>query len=149
MKFLSACLILFLCSSFYVNAQLSSKRQFVQLLANKVGHYSVQQSNSSLCTDAILRFIDKANPEQGVMLSKQIMVGPFHNGTQTTKKEGYCFITSSYKYKTDGVIHSIKTSRCANPSNEQTLTQSFKFKDNNLHYSLKEKNISCDFKLNN
>jgi hypothetical protein len=125
----------------------SNKNRFIPLLTSKLGSYTVVEKNASLCVDAKLSLINPNIPDAGFTLGTQIVFENLHNGTQTLKKPGFCFITSSLKYKSDGLDNKIRMSRCINPANEKTFQQRIHFiNDTTLTYSLSEPSVECTFK---
>jgi len=90
----------------------SNKSRFIPLLKTKLGNYKVVSANSSLCVDSQLSLINPVYPDAGFKLGSQIVFESLHNGTRTTKKPDFCFVTSSFKYKSDGVDNSLRMSRC-------------------------------------
>ncbi|MEM5511281.1 hypothetical protein WNY79_00135 [Pseudoalteromonas sp. AS84] len=125
----------------------SNKSRFIPLLKTKLGNYKVVSANSSLCVDSQLSLINPVYPGAGFKLGSQIVFESLHNGTRTTKKPNFCFITSTLKYKSDGLENGLRMSRCENPANEKTISQSIKFlADNTLKYTLSEPSVECTFK---
>lgn len=148
MKYLTlAILVLSFTSVQVVAAGLSNKARFIPLLQSKLGAYEVVASNSSLCVNANLTFINPNNADNGFMLGEQIVFNSLHNGTRTIKKPNFCFITSSLKYKKNGIENSLRMSRCDNPINEKSLSQTLVFLDNNtLKYTLTDPEVECEYK---
>ena len=144
MKFFT--LVLLTLFSCYAMAGLSNKARFIPLLKTKLGNYEVTSSNSGLCTNSRLQFNDANDPEQGFSLGEQILFNSLHNGTRTIQKPNYCFITSSLKYKTNGLENSLRMSRCDNPIHERSFKQSITFlTDNTLKYTLDNPSVECEF----
>jgi hypothetical protein len=128
-------------------AKPSNKSRFIPLLKTKLGAYEVVSANSALCVNSQLSFINSAVPDEGFSLGPQIVFDSLHNGTQTIKKPNFCFITSSLKYKSDGIENGLRMSRCENPAHEKTIRQAIYFLANDmLSYTLSEPNVECTFK---
>jgi len=143
-------LILALVSITFISASAfaapSNKNRFIPLLKTKLGNYKVVSANSSLCVDSQLSFINPMYPDAGFKLGSQIVFESLHNGTCTTKKPDFCFVTSSFKYKSDGVDHSLRMSRCVDPINEKSIRQSIEFVSNTtFKYSLNDPQVQCTF----
>jgi len=143
-------LILALVSITFISASAfaapSNKNRFIPLLKTKLGNYKVVSANSSLCVDSQLSFINPMYPDAGFKLGSQIVFESLHNGTRTTKKPDFCFVTSSFKYKSDGVDHSLRMSRCVDPINEKSIRQSIEFVSNTtFKYSLNDPQVQCTF----
>ena len=147
MKYITFALLAITFTSAYAFSEPSNKTRFIPLLKSKLGAYDVVSTNSGLCVNSNLSLTEENNPNSGFKLGEQIIFGPLHNGTQTVKKPGFCFITSSLKYKSDGLENGLRMSRCENPANEKTISQSIKFlADNTLKYTLSEPSVECIFK---
>ena len=147
MKYLSLALLLVLFISFPSLAEPSNKARFIPLLKSKLGAYQVISANSSLCVDSQLHFTNKNNPSEGFRLGKQIVFGTLHNGTQTKKKPNFCFITSSLRYKSDGLDNGLRMTRCDKSINERTIRQTIRFLPNGiLKYTLSDPSVECTFK---
>ena len=146
MKFFTLVLLTISLFSCYAAAGPSNKARFIPLLKTKLGNYEVTSSNSGLCTNSRLQFNNPEDPEQGFSLGEEILFNSLHNGTRTIKKPNYCFITSSLKYKTDGLENSLRMSRCDNPIHEGAIKQSITFlTDNTLKYTLDNPSVECEF----
>ncbi len=124
----------------------SNKSRFIPLLKTMLGDYQVVTANSPLCVDSQLSLINPVYPDAGFKLGEHIAFESLHNGTRTTKKSNFCFVTSSYKYKSDGVDNSLKMSRCIDPNNEKTIRQSIKFTSvTTLKYTQNTPAVECTF----
>ena len=111
-----------------------------------LGDYQVVTANSPLCVDSQLSLINPVYPDAGFKLGEHIAFESLHNGTRTTKKPNFCFVTSSYKYKSDGADNSLKMSRCIDPNNEKTIRQSIKFTSvTTLKYTQNTPAVECTF----
>jgi hypothetical protein len=147
MKYITLALLTITVISAHAVAKPSNKSRFIPLLETKLGAYEVVSANSALCVNSQLRLINPADPDAGFTLGEQIVFDSLHNGTQTIKKPNFCFVTSSLKYKSDGLENSIRTSRCENPINEKIISQTLYFGANNtLTYTLSEPQVECSFK---
>ena len=124
----------------------SNKSRFIPLLKTKLGDYKVVSASSSLCVDSQLSLINPVYPDAGFKLGSQIVFESLHNGTRTTKKPDFCFVTSSFKYKSDGVDNSLRMSRCVDPVNEKTIRQSIEFvSPTTVKYPLNDPQVQCTF----
>ncbi|MEG3758724.1 hypothetical protein V5096_12215 [Pseudoalteromonas carrageenovora] len=124
----------------------SNKSRFIPLLKTKLGDYKVVSASSSLCVDSQLSLINPVYPDAGFKLGSQIVFESLHNGTRTTKKPNFCFVTSSFKYKSDGVDNSLRMSRCVDPVNEKTIRQSIEFvSPTTVKYTLNDPQVQCTF----
>ncbi|XQF93989.1 hypothetical protein ACOBV9_21570 (plasmid) [Pseudoalteromonas espejiana] len=113
---------LFLSNVLFANtATPSNKSRFIPLLKTMLGNYKVVSANSSLCVNSQLSLINPVYPDAGFKLGSQIVFESLHNGTRTTKKPDFCFVTSSFKYKSDGVDNSLRMSRCVDPLTKKPL----------------------------
>ncbi|WP_024609915.1 hypothetical protein [Pseudoalteromonas sp. TB64] len=147
MKYITFALLAITFTSAYAFSEPSNKTRFIPLLKTKLGAYEVVSANSALCVNSRLSLQDEKNASAGFKLGNEIIFGPLHNGTQTTKKPNFCFITSSLKYKSDGLENSLRMSRCENLANEKIINQSIKFLPNNvITYTLSEPSVECTFK---
>jgi len=146
MKYITLGLLTLTFISLNVVSEPSNKTRFIPLLKSKLGTYNVVSSNSQLCVNSKLTLIKDNNPSAGFQLGKKIIFGSLHNGTQTIKQPGFCFITSTIKYKSDALEYDLRLSRCENISNEGTLRQSIQFLANNtLKYTLSDSDVTCIF----
>ncbi|WP_249330740.1 hypothetical protein [Pseudoalteromonas sp. S3178] len=138
---------LFLSNVLFANtATPSNKSRFIPLLKTKLGNYKVVSASSSLCVDSQLSLINPVYPDAGFKLGSQIVFESLHNGTRTTKKPDFCFVTSSFKYKSDGVDNSLRMSRCVDPVNEKTIRQSIEFASpTTVKYTLNDPQVHCTF----
>ena len=147
MKHIKLTLFMFVFVSVHVAAEPSNKARFIPLLKSKLGTYKVVSANSGLCVNSDLSLINASNPSEGFKLGEQIVFGSLHNGTQTIQKPNFCFITSSLKYKNDGLDNGLRMSRCDDPINEKTIRQSIRFLPNDmLIYTLSSASVECKFK---
>ncbi|MBE0361819.1 MULTISPECIES: hypothetical protein [Pseudoalteromonas] len=147
MKYITLALLTVAFTSANAFSEPSNKTRFIPLLKSKLGAYEVLSTNSALCVDSELSLLEKNNPSAGFKLGEQIIFGSLHNGTQTVKKPNFCFITSSLKYKSDGLDNGLRMSRCEDTVNEKTIRQSIQFLANNtLKYTLSEPSVECTFK---
>ncbi len=125
----------------------SNKSRFIPLLKTMLGDYHVVTANSPLCVNSQLSLINPVYPDAGFKLGDNIAFESLHNGTRTTKKPNFCFVTSSFRYKSDGVDNSLKMSRCIDPANEKTIRQSIEFTSaSTLTYTLNNPAVKCTFK---
>ena len=147
MKYLTLALLTVAFTSANAFSEPSNKTRFIPFLKSKLGAYEVVSTNSGLCVNSDLSLTDESDLSAGFKLGEQIVFGSLHNGTRTIKKPNFCFITSTLKYKSDGLENGLRMSRCENPANEKTISQSIKFlADNTLKYTLSEPNVECTFK---
>ncbi|MEL0635041.1 hypothetical protein V6237_20015, partial [Pseudoalteromonas carrageenovora] len=65
-------------------------------------------ASSSLCVDSQMSLINPVYPDACFKLGSQIVFDSLHNVKRTTKKTDFCFVTSSFKYKRDGVDNSLR-----------------------------------------
>ncbi|WP_213609897.1 hypothetical protein [Pseudoalteromonas sp.] len=146
MKLFTLVLLTISLFSYHAVAGMSNKARFIPLLKTKLGNYEVTSSNSGLCINSRLQFNNANDPEQGFSLGKEILFNSLHNGTRTIEQPNYCFITSTLRYKTDGLENSLRMSRCDNPIHEKSIKQSITFlTDNRLKYTLDNPSVECEF----
>jgi hypothetical protein len=147
MKYITLALLTITLTSAHAFSEPSNKTRFVPLLKTKLGVYEVVSANSGLCVNGNLSLIDASDPEKGFKLGEQIVFDSLHNGTRTIKKPNFCFITSSLKYKSNGLENALRMSRCENEINEKIISQNIYFLANNtLQYTLSEPSVQCTFK---
>ncbi|GAA60676.1 hypothetical protein P20652_2542 [Pseudoalteromonas sp. BSi20652] len=147
MKYITSALLTVAFISTQAFSEPSNKTRFIPLLKSQLGHYEVTSTNSGLCVNSNLSLTDSSDASAGFKLGEQIVFGPLHNGTQTIKKPNFCFITSTLKYKSDGLENGLRMSRCENLANEKTISQKIEFFANNtLKYTLSDPSVECMFK---
>ena len=147
MKYLTLALLAIAFTSAHAVATPSNKSRFIPLLKTKLGAYEVVSANSALCVNSQLSLVNPDNEDAGFTLGGQIIFDSLHNGTQTVKKPDFCFVTSSLKYKSDGIENGLRMSRCENPANEKIISQSIYFLANDtLKYTLSQASVACTFK---
>ena len=131
--------------SFSSYSDVITRNEFLKILPKYIGVYSVVGKASKSCLSGSLSFIDSKNKGAGITLFNKVFFGPFAEGVNSIKEEGYCVITETYEYTSNSLKQTTEVHNCQkeNKADESKSTQELIFGKKGILYKSIEAGVEC------